>query len=60
MTKSQAFKKYQKAATAYEDHIYSSRGTMRAVLSHEKAYFEARRTELQIKMRSAYKAYKAL
>ena len=60
MTKSQAFRKYQKAQTRYDNHIYTSRGTMRAVLSHEKAFFESHRLELKKKVQAAYKVYKAL
>ena len=53
-----ALRRYNKAASAFEDHIYTKRGTVRAVLAHEKAYHEARKEQLRSEMRAAYKAYK--
>ena len=57
--RTKALRKYQEAARQFENHIYTKRGTLRAVLSHERPYYETKREELRIKMRAAYKAYKS-
>ncbi len=54
-----AHRKYNEASRQFENHIYTKRGTLRAVLAHEKAYHEARLEQLRANMRAAYKALKA-
>ena len=60
MTKNKAHRKLQRAEDAYYNHIYTERGTVRAVLSFEKAYFERRRLELKAKVTTARSLFNSL
>jgi len=60
MTKKQARRKLQRAEDAYHNHIYNERGMMRAVLAHEKAYFEKRKAQLKADIESARTLYNFL
>jgi len=60
MTKNKAHRKLQRAEDAYHNHIYTERGTVRAVLSFEKAYFERRRLELKAKVTTARLLFNSL
>lgn len=58
--KKKAYRRYNEATRRFENHVYTKSGSPRAVLSHEELAHNAKKEELRIAMRTAYKALKAL
>ena len=53
MTRIQALRRFQNAEADFYNHIFTANGSRRAILTHQRANFEAKKQELIIRLRKA-------